>query len=96
MAIFVLFSILSGVVKVSERPTRCDCLTAKSYIGLCVIRAMAGCGQALATPAAFGIVGVTFRDEPARTIAFAAFNLGNPIGAVVGQVLGGVMSGATS
>lgn len=40
---------------------------------MCVTRALSGLGLAIASPAAFGIIGVNIRQEPARTIVFAAF-----------------------
>lgn len=58
------------------------------------MRALAGLGLAIASPAGFGIIGVTFRAEPERTIAFSVFGLGNPVGAAVGMVLGGLVAGA--
>ncbi|WOO80487.1 Efflux pump terJ [Vanrija pseudolonga] len=62
-------------------------------LALCIIRAFTGLGLAVATPAGFGIIGVTFRQEPGRTIAFAVFGLGNPIGASVGVLVGGAVAG---
>ena len=59
---------------------------------MCIFRAFAGLGMSIATPAGFGIVGVSIRHEPARTIVFASFGLGNPGGAAIGSVLGGVMT----
>jgi len=49
--------------------------------------------MALSMPSAFGIVGTSFHEEPTRTIVFAVMGLGYPVGAAVGQVLGGVMAG---
>ncbi|KAI9635034.1 uncharacterized protein MKK02DRAFT_43710 [Dioszegia hungarica] len=59
---------------------------------MCVTRALSGLGLAIASPAAFGIIGVNIRQEPARTIVFAAFGLGNPMGAAFGCIIAGVMS----
>ena len=55
---------------------------------LCVLRALSGLGLAIAMPAAFGIVGSTFSSEPAKTIAFSAMSVGNPMGSIVGQLTG--------
>lgn len=57
-----------------------------------MLRAICGLGLAVASPAGFGIVGVTFRTEPARTIAFAAFGLGAPLGAGCGTLIGGAIA----
>ncbi|TXT07461.1 hypothetical protein VHUM_03181 [Vanrija humicola] len=68
----------------------------RHQLGLCIIRALTGLGLAVATPAGFGIIGVTFREEPGRTIAFAVFGLGNPIGASVGVLVGGAIAGISA
>lgn len=60
----------------------------------CVIRALAGLGLAIASPAGYGIIGVSVVHEPERTITFAAFGLGAPIGAATGTILGGAVAGA--
>ena len=46
----------------------------------------------MASPAGFGIVGVNFREEPRRTMAFAALGVGSPIGASFGHALSGVLA----
>lgn len=79
LAVACVFSICCGVMS--------------SLVPLCVMRALVGLGLAIATPAAFGIVGVAFRHHTERTIAFACFGLGNPIGASVGMLVGGGVSG---
>jgi MFS family permease len=56
------------------------------------MRAFAGLGLAMASPAGFGIIGVSFTTEPARTMAFAALGVGTPFGASMGQILGGVVA----
>ncbi|KLT43451.1 major facilitator superfamily MFS-1 [Cutaneotrichosporon oleaginosum] len=66
-----------------------------NLMALCIVRAISGLGLAVATPAGFGILGVTFREEPERTIAFSCFGLGNPVGASVGMLVGGAVSGAS-
>lgn len=60
---------------------------------LCVIRALAGLGLAIASPAAFGITAVSFPNDPERTVAFSALALGNPLGAMLGTLLGGATAG---
>lgn len=69
------------------------CAVVGSLVPLCVMRALVGLGLAIATPAAFGIIGVAFREDTERTVAFACFGLGNPIGASVGMLVGGSVSG---
>lgn len=48
--------------------------------------------MALAGPSGFGVVGANVVTEPARTIVFAAFGLGGPIGAATGTLLGGAVA----
>lgn len=76
----VIFTFISGAVKV--------------FVPLCVIRAVVGVGLAIATPAAFGIVGVNFRDPKSRTIAYGSMSMGNPVGASVAMIVGGAMASA--
>ena len=64
----------------------------QTYIPLCILRALAGLGMALAGPSGFGIVGAYVVHEPIRTIVFAAFGLGGPIGAATGTLLGGAVA----
>ncbi|GMK59847.1 hypothetical protein CspeluHIS016_0900640 [Cutaneotrichosporon spelunceum] len=66
-----------------------------NLLTICILRAISGLGLAIATPAGFGILGVTFREEPERTIAFSCFGLGNPVGASVGMLVGGAVAGAS-
>jgi MFS family permease len=66
----------------------------QNHIAICVVRAISGLGMALSMPAAFGIVGISFPTEPARTIAFAVMGLGYPVGAALGQVMGGLVAGS--
>lgn len=64
----------------------------QNRVGLCVLRAICGLGLAVASPAGFGIVGVTFKYEPQKTIAFSAFGLGAPLGAACGTLIGGAIA----
>ena len=61
-----------------------------------MVRAFAGLGLAIASPAGYGIVGTNIRTEPERSIVFAAFGLGGPIGAATGTILGGAVAGVGS
>ena len=45
-------------------------------------------------PAAFGMVGATFTEERERNVAFAILGMGYPVGAALGQVIGGLIAGA--
>jgi len=73
-----IFSLISGFLRVR--------------IALCIVRAFAGLGAAIAMPAAFGIVATTFPDDPERTIAFAVMGVGFPLGGGGGQVIGGLVA----
>ncbi|WVQ78177.1 hypothetical protein IAT38_000260 [Cryptococcus sp. DSM 104549] len=79
LAISAVANIISGILS--------------SRIALTVFRSLAGLALSLSTPAGFGILGITFRHEPARTMAFAALGAGAPLGAVLGEVVGGVLAG---
>ena len=59
-----------------------------------MIRAFAGLGLAIATPAGFGIIATTFVTEAERVIPFALLAFGNPLGAMVGALLGGGIASA--
>lgn len=80
MLIAVIFTFISGAIKI--------------FVPLCIIRAIVGVGLAVATPAAFGIVGVNFRDHKSRTIAYGCMSMGNPVGASVAMIVGGAMASA--
>lgn len=98
LCIYVVCAALTGALKVcyhpdwhahSQQSIRTD---NKNRLAMCFFRAFAGLGLSIASPAGFGIVGVSIRHEPVRTIAFASFGLGNPVGAAFGGLLGGVMT----
>ncbi|WVQ70376.1 uncharacterized protein L199_008603 [Kwoniella botswanensis] len=82
MGLFVVFSIISGVIR--------------DYIGICIVRAIAGLAISISLPAAFGIIGVTFTEEPGRTMAFSALALGYPVGGGPGMIFAGVVAGAST
>ncbi|CAD6589695.1 MAG: hypothetical protein TREMPRED_005476 [Tremellales sp. Tagirdzhanova-0007] len=81
LTIFFTFSILSAVIHLR--------------VPLCVVRALAGLGLAIASPAGYGIIGANIRFEPERTIVFAAFGLGNPVGASIGTIMSGAVAGTS-
>ena len=63
-------------------------------MAICVLRGAAGFGMALASPSAFGILGTTFREEPARTVAFTLLGVGSPVGGSTGLLIGGATASA--
>lgn len=95
LVVFFIFNILSAVVKVRARvhTVLSQAHTYQPQVGLFVMRAFAGLGLALACPAGFGLIGETITHEPERSMVFAAFGLGGPIGASSGTILGGGVAG---
>ncbi|TBU27560.1 MFS general substrate transporter [Dichomitus squalens] len=65
-------------------------------ITLDILRGLQGLGPAAATPAAIGILAHTFPPSPRRSIAFATFAAGAPVGGVVGNIIGGVLTQCTA
>ncbi|WVQ78029.1 hypothetical protein IAT38_000110 [Cryptococcus sp. DSM 104549] len=63
----------------------------KSGASLAVTRALAGCGAAMSTPSAVGIIAHTFTGK-ARSTAFASFSAGAPVGGALGLLLGGLFT----
>ncbi|WWC61212.1 uncharacterized protein I303_103792 [Kwoniella dejecticola CBS 10117] len=61
----------------------------KNGAGLVVTRALAGCGAAMSTPSAVGIIAENFTGK-ARSTAFACFSAGAPVGGAIGLIVGGV------
>ncbi|WWD01484.1 hypothetical protein V866_008428 [Kwoniella sp. B9012] len=57
--------------------------------GIVVSRALAGCGAALATPSATGIIAHTYSGR-ARQLAFTCFGAGAAIGGALGLIIGGI------
>ena len=76
---YALFALLTGLIR--------------HLVAICVFRALAGLGLSVAVSAGFGIMGTNVRHEPARTVVFAAFGLGMPVGAVVGTMIGAGIAG---
>ncbi|KAG8753279.1 hypothetical protein FRC12_011601 [Ceratobasidium sp. 428] len=68
------------------------CGFAPNSIALNVMRALHGIGAAAAVPAAIGILANTFPPSKARSIAFATFSAGAPMGGAIGFVIGGIMT----
>ncbi|OCF35415.1 efflux protein [Kwoniella heveanensis BCC8398] len=61
----------------------------KNGAGLVVARALAGCGAAMSTPSAVGIIAGNFTGK-ARSTAFACFSAGAPVGGALGLLVGGL------
>ncbi|ORX35315.1 major facilitator superfamily domain-containing protein [Kockovaella imperatae] len=78
LSIFCIVSIISASIR--------------SRIPLCVIRALAGLGLAIASPAVYGIAGSNVRHEPARTLILGALGSGGPVGACAGTMIGGAIT----
>ncbi|KAF8553993.1 MFS general substrate transporter [Imleria badia] len=57
-----------------------------------VLRAFQGMGAAAAMPAALGILAHSFPPSRARSIAFATFAAGAPLGGAFGNIVGGVVT----
>ncbi|KAI0272298.1 efflux transporter [Gloeopeniophorella convolvens] len=63
---------------------------------LYVLRGIQGVGAAAVIPAALGILAKSFPPSPARSLAFATFSAGAPLGAVFGFVIGSVLTQLTN
>ncbi|KIJ11533.1 the Drug:H+ antiporter-2 family [Paxillus involutus ATCC 200175] len=60
-----------------------------------ILRAFQGMGAAAAIPSALGILAHSFPPSRARSLAFATFAAGAPVGAAFGTVVGGVLTQLT-
>ncbi|KAI0761550.1 efflux transporter [Trametes elegans] len=63
------------------------CGFAQDEITLDVLRGLQGIGAAASIPAALGILAHNFPPSPIRSVAFATFAAGAPVGAAIGGVL---------
>ncbi|CAE6530569.1 unnamed protein product [Rhizoctonia solani] len=72
------------------------CGFAPNAISLDVMRALQGMGAAAAVPSAVGILAHEFPPSVARSVAFATFSAGAPLGGAIGFVVGGLMTQYTS
>ena len=63
---------------------------------LLAARALQGLGAALASPAALALITTTFPAGPARNRAFAVYAAMSGVGAAVGLILGGWLTGLDS
>ncbi len=69
---------------------------ANSETTLLAARALQGLGAALASPAALALIATTFPAGPARNRAFAVYAAMSGVGAAVGLLLGGWLTGLNS
>jgi MFS family permease len=56
-----------------------------------IFRGLQGLGAAAMVPTAIGILGVTFQPGKAKNYAFSCYGAGAPLGAVLGNIFGGVL-----
>ncbi|TFY77725.1 hypothetical protein EWM64_g6287 [Hericium alpestre] len=68
------------------------CGFAQNEITLDILRGCQGIGAAAIIPASLGILAHAFPPSRARSIAFATFSAGAPVGAAFGMTLGGVLT----
>ncbi|KAF8836185.1 efflux transporter, partial [Paxillus ammoniavirescens] len=61
-----------------------------------ILRAFQGMGAAAAIPSALGILAHSFPPSRARSLAFATFAAGAPVGGAFGTIIGGVLTQLTS
>ncbi|KAK7691163.1 hypothetical protein QCA50_006266 [Cerrena zonata] len=72
------------------------CAFSKDEITIDVLRGLQGIGGAAIIPAAIGIMADAFPPSRLRAIAFSTFGAGAPIGASIGNLIGGVLTELTS
>ncbi|KAG2340747.1 MFS general substrate transporter [Suillus weaverae] len=72
------------------------CGFAQNGISLVVLRAFQGIGAAATIPSALGILAHAFPPSRMRSIAFATFAAGAPVGGAFGMIIGGVLTQISS
>ncbi|KAF9447312.1 MFS general substrate transporter [Macrolepiota fuliginosa MF-IS2] len=72
------------------------CGFANNIVTLIILRGIQGIGAAATIPASLGILAHAFPPSKARSLAFATFAAGGPVGAAFGSALGGVLTEKTS
>ncbi|KAG1735284.1 major facilitator superfamily domain-containing protein [Suillus paluster] len=72
------------------------CGFAQNGLTLVVLRAFQGVGAAATLPSALGILAYSFPPSRARSIAFATFSAGAPVGVAFGTMIGGVLTELSS
>jgi len=68
----------------------------QNEITIDVLRAIQGVGVAATIPSALGVLAHSFPPSRARTIAFATFAAGAPLGGALGNVIGGTLTQLTA
>lgn len=68
----------------------------KTEVLLNVSRAMQGVGAAINVPACIGVLATYFSDQRRRNLALSFFGAMNPLGFIVGSILGGVITKTVS
>ncbi|GAA5931139.1 hypothetical protein JCM1841_002113 [Sporobolomyces salmonicolor] len=68
------------------------CAVAPNEVAIDFFRSMQGVGMGAAIPSALGILGSSFPPGQSKTMAFALFSAGAPMGGSLGAVLGGVLT----
>ncbi|EIM85299.1 efflux transporter [Stereum hirsutum FP-91666 SS1] len=68
------------------------CGFAQDEITVDVLRGLQGIGGAAIVPASLGILAHAFPPSRTRSLAFATFSAGAPVGAAVGMALGGILT----
>ncbi|KAG1774464.1 major facilitator superfamily domain-containing protein [Suillus placidus] len=76
--------------------TRLACLPSIHGLTLAVLRGFQGIGGAATIPSALGILAHAFPPSRARSIAFATFAAGAPVGGAFGTIIGGVLTQLSS
>jgi MFS family permease len=72
------------------------CGFAQDGLTLAVLRGFQGIGGSATIPSALGILAHAFPPSRARSIAFATFAAGAPVGGAFGMIIGGVLTQLTS
>jgi MFS family permease len=67
------------------------CPFVRNEIGFDILRGLQGLGVAATVPTAIGILGVTFPPGKAKNFAFSSYAAGPPLGAVIGNIYGGIL-----
>jgi MFS family permease len=68
------------------------CGFAKNQITIDILRGLQGCGAAATIPACLGILAHSFPPSRMRSVAFATFAAGAPLGAAFGNTFGAVLT----
>lgn len=72
------------------------CSFQHDVISFDIIRGLQGIGSAAIVPASLGILADAFPPSRARSLAFATFSAGAPLGGVIGTTIGGVLTQYTA